>query len=286
MAYFDIFDKEHFNELGLSFQMFNPYPLTDADVKRSLLIADEIITNYDRRRLDKSDELTFGSVLQSAATVYYNLGMHSSAKKAVSILQGVQYQDNKSNDAANLTVQSLMVRTGAMVSKQPYYVDVPRVFNSTSIHFMAHEIAHMLKESNPYECKGVQSDIEVIPILVEMISAHTKGDNNVFKKRELIMLDIAKSFKKLHQDKITGSISREDELAFDTCYRHYLTYLNSFYYSLRLFTMYLEAPNYVLGVIDDVLNHRITSREVISNYLRDSSYSYESGMEEFRSRLK
>jgi predicted metal-dependent peptidase len=86
--------------------------------------------------------------------------MHNTAKKAVSILKQVQFQDNHSYKIENLTVQSMMIRTGAYVSKKPYYVEVPRVFNSSSVHFMAHEIAHMLKESNPRECHGVYTDLE------------------------------------------------------------------------------------------------------------------------------
>lgn len=286
MAYFDHFNKEIWHELGLSYELFGPYPLTDKDVERSIIIADELIGKYEQRRLDKTQDMTFGNVLQGAATVYYNLGMHSTAKKAVSILQQIQYQDNKSYDEENLTVQSMMVRTGAMVCKKPYYVDVPRVFTSSSVHFMAHEIAHMLKESNPFECKGVHTDLEVIPILIEMISAHRAKDNNVFKKRELLMLDTARVFKGLHEDKLGNRISKDDVLAFDTCYRQNILYLNSFYYSLRLFSMYLDAPQYVLGIIDDVLSHRLTTRDVINSYLSTDEYSYDSGIDQFRSKLK
>lgn len=286
MAYFDHFNKEIWHELGLSYEMFRPYPLTDGDVERSKLIADELISKYEQRRLDITQRVAFGNVLQSAATLYYNLGMHSTAKNAVSILQQVQYQDNNSYEEENLTVQSMMVRTGALVSKRPYYVEVPRVFTSSSVHFMAHEIAHMLKESNPNECMGVHTDLEVIPILIEMISAHRANDNNVFKKRELLMLDIAKTFRGLHEDKLSDCISDEDMLAFNTCYRQNILYLNSFYYSLRLFSMYLDTPQYVLGIIDDVLSHRLTTSDVINNYLSNDDYLYEDGAEHFRSRLK
>ena len=286
MAYFDSFNKEIWHELGLSYEMFKPYPLSQSDIERSIIIADEFISKYTERNLDSSQSVAFGSVLQGAATVFYNLGMHTTAKKAVSILQQVQYQDNKSYDEENLTVQSMMVRTGALVSKKPYYVEVPRVFNSSSVHFMAHEIVHMLKESNPNECKGIYTDLEVIPILLELISAHKMRDNNVFKKRELLMLDIAKTFNKLHEDRTNNRISQDDMIAFNACYRQNILYLNSFYYSLRLFSMYLDAPQYVLGIIDDVLNHRLTTRDVINYYLSNDDYNYESGIEQFRSRLK
>ena len=286
MAYFDHFNKDVWHELGMSYDMFRPYALTESDIERSTIIADEIIDKYEKRVITPCKEMTFGNVLQSAATVYYNLGMHTNARKAVSILSKVQYQDNNSLRVEDLTVQSMMVRTGAMISKQPYYVEVPKKFNTSSVHFMAHEIAHMLKESNPYECKGIYTDLEVIPILIEMISAHVKGDNNVFRLRELLMLDIAYSFKKLQEDLDNNRISKDDMIAFNACYRQNILYLNSFYYSLRLFSMYLDAPKYVLGIIDDVLSHRLTTRDVINNYLSNDDYTYESGMDQFRRRLK
>ena len=286
MAFFDKFDKEHWYELSKAFEAFKPYPLTQDDIDRSLLIADEILNKFEERTLVEYPPMTFGNVLQGAATVYYNLGMHSSAKRAVSILSHIQYQNNDSMDIENLTVQSLAIKTGATVCKQPYYVEVPKVFNASSIHFMAHEIAHMLKESNYLECKGVLSDAEVIPILVEMISAHKKGDNNVFKKRELLMLDIAYAFKKLHEDLENDRISKEDMESFIACYRYNILYLNSFYYALRLFAVYLQIPQYVLGIVEDVLNQRLTTRDVINYYLSNDDYTYETGIDQFRSKLK
>jgi len=286
MAYFDTFKKGIWDDLGESYEMFKPSPLTATEVENSLLIADEIISKYEERTMEPMHELTLGKVLQESAAVYYNLGMHNTAQKAVSILQQVQFEDNQTYRDDKLTVQSMMVRTGAMISKRPYYIEVPRLFTPSSVHFMAHEVAHMLKETNPYECKGIYTDIEVIPILIELISAHKKKDNNVFKKRELIMYDTALSFKKLHQDRITNSIAKEDMRAFNACYRQTILYLNSFYYSLKLFAMYLSSPDYVLGIIDDVLSHRITSSEVIRHYLDDSDRDLDLGLTEFRSRLK
>ncbi len=286
MAYYDKFDKEKWDELASSYEYFRPYPLTQDEIDRSTLIADEIISKYEERTIDEYPPMTFGNVLQGAATVYYNLGMHGSAKGAVSILSQIQYQDNEKNDVESLTVQSMMIRTGAMVSKRPYYLEVPRTFNASSVHFMAHEIAHMLKESNPYECKGIYSDLEVIPILIEMISAHKKGDNNVFKKRELLMLDIAYSFKKLQEDLDNNRIKKEDMNGFNALYRQNILYLNSFYYALRLFAMYLQIPQYVLGIVEDVLNQRLTTRDVINNYLSNDDYTYETGIDQFRCRLK
>ena len=200
MAYFDNFNKQDWYEIGMTESAIRPYLLTEDDMERSALIAEEIISKYEDRVITPGREVSLGNVLQGAATIYYNLGMHTNARKAVSILQNIHYQDNLSDRPEALTVQSYLIRTGATVCKKPCYVDVPSRFNTSSVYFMVHEIAHMLKEENPLECKGIYTDLEVIPILLELISAHIKGDNNVFKIRESLMVDAAYNFKRLHQN--------------------------------------------------------------------------------------
>ena len=44
MAYFDSFNKEVWHELGLSYEIFKPYPLSQSDIERSIIIAYEIIS--------------------------------------------------------------------------------------------------------------------------------------------------------------------------------------------------------------------------------------------------
>ena len=46
MAYFDKFDKKTWKELGESYEMMNPTPLTQQDITRSLIIAEDIISKY------------------------------------------------------------------------------------------------------------------------------------------------------------------------------------------------------------------------------------------------
>ena len=287
MAYFDGFNKNIWNQLADAYSDFNPYPLREEEIQRSIIVANMIISNYQMRNLVPTKTLKFGEVLRSAATSYFNLGMHHVAQKAVSILDKVQFVDNQSYRFENLTVQSVAVNTGAMLCKEPYYIEVPRVFNSSSVHFMSHEIAHMLKESNPYECRGIYTDVEVIPILIELINAHRNGDNNVFIKREYLMYDIATVFIKLNEDRENGTIDKKDMKAFDACYRQNVLYLNSFYYSLILFNMYLKDCDFVLSLINDILTHRLTTTEVIDTYLTENNeLNYTNGLNEFRSRLK
>lgn len=286
MAYYDKFEKEYWEELGKSIELFKPYPLTQDEIDRSILIADEIIDNYSKRIIEDREPIPFGTALIKSATVYQQLGMYKIAKQAINILSHINYQDNNSNKEEDLTVQSLMIKTGATVSKRPYYLEIPKTINSTTIHFIVHEIAHMLKESNYKECKGIYSDIEIIPILIELISAYISDDNNVFKKRESLMFEIAYNFRRLQEDIENNLIEDKDQIGFNTLYRQNILYLNSFYYSLRLFTMYLEAPLYVLVIIEDVLNQKLTSREVINYYLSNDDYTYETGINQFRKRLK
>lgn len=285
MAFYDKFDKKYWDELASSLELFNPYPLTQSEIDISLMVSKEILWKYKERIMDKYPQIPFGSVLKEATNVFNNLGLDNSAARAVSILSQMQFKDNSSLAIENFTVQSLPIRTGAFVCKHPYYIEVPRAFNISSISFMAHEITHILKEDNPKECRGVYSDNEVIPMLIEMISAHKKGDDNVFKKRELLMLDIVYKFNGLREDLDCNRIREEDFNGFNAFYRHTILYLNSFYYSLKFFNMYLESPQYVIGIINDVLTHRLTTREVINFYLSTNDNSYESGMSHFRNKL-
>lgn len=286
MAYFDDFNKNIWNQLAESYELLNPYPLTDDDIIRSTFIAEEIISKYQERKLDKYPNMEFGQVLREASTGYFNLGLMVSANRCVSILKDLQFIDNQSYKVENLTVQSALVETGALVCKTPYYLEVPRVFNDSSVHFMIHEVSHILKESNPYECRGVYTDLEVVPILLELISALKNSNYNVFKQRESLMLDCAVTFKKLSEDLKNNLIKANDKAAFNACYRQNILYLNSFYYALKLFGMFLNDEEFVLELIDQVLNHRMTTKEVIDRYVSSDLGDLDLGICEFRSKLK
>ena len=92
MSYFSTLNKETWEELGNAYEMLKPVPLTQQDINRSLIIADDIINNYAQRQFDPTEDITFGNVLKGAVGVYYSLGMHTNVQKAVSILQNIQYQ--------------------------------------------------------------------------------------------------------------------------------------------------------------------------------------------------
>lgn len=283
MTYFDSLDKKKWQELGETFQLFDPYPLDEWDVKRSELIAREVINNYSTRLLEVKDTVKFDDLLHRTSMRYYNLGFQRTARDVVSILSKTQFFSNQSINDHDFTVQSMLVQTGAMISKECYYLEVPKIFSESSVHFMAHELAHILKEKNPLECKGIYSDNEVIPILLELISAHQARDNNVFKKREYLMLDTATLFLNLKED--MAKIGEQDFVGFNACYRQCVLYLNSFYYSLKLFGLYLRDDDFVLGIISDVLNHILTTRDVIELYLKGNDGLYNEGLIEFRSKL-
>ncbi len=283
MSYFDRLDKRIWNSLGESYAKFNPYSLTLDEIKRSEIIAKEIIENYSDRKVLFYPEMTFGSVLQGTSLFFYDLGLHTVAADVVSILANTSYYSNGSICEENFTVQSTIEGTGAKVAKKCLYVEVPTIFTSTSIGFVAHEVSHIIKESNHEECRGIYSNTEVLPILIEMIYGYEKKDNNIFKKREILMLDIAKLFINLTSDK--NDININENIGFEACYRQCILYLNSFYYSLKLLAMYIKDKEFVLNLIGNVLGNNCTTKHVIDIYLNDSIDDYSDGLMIFRDKL-
>lgn len=284
MTYYDTLDKNIWDSLGNSFDKFHPYALDNEDIRRSTIIADEITTNYVARNLNGNRTIDFKSLLQGTIMRFCDLGLFDVAKTAFSILNNTRYFRNDSFNDFSFTVQSVIVQSGALVSKRCHHIEVPQAMSTLSVHFMLHETSHILKEMNPYECRGVYTDNEVIPILLELISAYEEKDFDVFKKRELLLLDVADLFRKLCKDR--NSISEKDFVGFNACYRQCILYLNSFYYSLKLFAMYLDDSDLVIAIINDVLNHTMTTSEVIKLYLNNDSSLYDEGLREFRSKLK
>ena len=286
MTYYDTLDKKRYDELGRLFALFTPYSLDRKQLEHSDIVADEILTHYDKRTITDDNDISYKKLLMDTKKLFMpeGIGFAYVGGTVNSILSSVKFSKHMSIYDYDFTVISDIAYNGSSYYKIPNVVILPEYFTLASVHFLVHETTHILKELNPMECMGIYSDEEVIPIAIELISAFESKNFDVFKKREYLMKDMADLYIKLTRDK--SHIAKEDIVGFTSCYRKCIMYLNSFYYSLRLFSMYLDAPKYVLGIIDDVLSHRLTTRDVINHYLSNDDYNYESGIEQFRSRLK
>lgn len=282
------YNRKFYEEFGDTSELLRPYPLTIDEIERSKIVAREIIENYTTRSLENRSDISLGNMLRKTSMLYFEIGLCKTAESVVSLLNQINYDTNYSKDDCVFTVESLLVRQDLdknrdIVGKDCCYIRVPAVLTLDSSYFMAHEVAHVLKEKNPQECRGALTDIEVIPILLELIGAYEDQNDNVFKKRECLMLDIALLFEDLCKD--LGKVKQEDSKSYNACFRHCILYLNSFYYSMKLFAIYLENPDFVVRIIDFILTNKISTREIVELYLGDDDCSFDDGLNEFKSRL-
>ena len=151
-----------------------------------------------------------------------------------------------------------------------YQYDIPRKLYLSDITPFSHELCHSLKDTNYKEYVNIYNTGEVIPMFYDLISI--ENTDNI-KKRNLQIRMHYSYLNKLEFLTIQEFI--ENELNKDVKYNrnvyNYLQsrdgcYLNSFYYTLILYHMYKENPLKILTLVKKVLNHDITTIEML-NYL-------------------
>lgn len=285
MTYYDTLDKNRYTELGKSFSLFQPYPLDKIQIMHSDIVADEIITNYQIRSMIDDKDITFKDLLTGAIKIFSPKGIGFSYVGNIveSFLPNIKFSKGLSIYDFDFTVLSDIACNGNSYYKIPNTIVLPEYFTLSSISFLAHETCHILKEINPLECRGIYSDEEVIPIALELISAFESRNFDVFKKREYLIKDVADLYIKLSKDK--DHIIKEDMIGFMTCYRKCIMYLNSFYYSMKLFSRYLEDKMTTIEYIEMVLTGNCTTKRLIDVLFTEDDFSYEIGVNEFRNKL-
>ena len=161
--------------------------------------------------------------------------------------------------------------TGAVL-KYPTYIMGPTLFSDLSIYFLAHEYAHGLKEINSDELKTHFTVSEAIPILCEFIFSFKIGGHEnlkrVFSVRKKMIDDCSLIFQKgvkfINEYK-KGNIKCNDT-EYKDVYYHTLEagmYLNSFYYAVALFSLFLSDPQTVKNYINHNLFGRMSTSEII-----------------------
>ena len=286
MTYYDSLDKKRYEELGSLFEVFHPYPLDHTQLEHSDIVADEIITNYKKRTMVDDNDISFEELVTGAKKVFSPKGIGFSRIGGVAskLLDFVEYKKHLSIYDFDFVTLSDTAFDGLCYYKVPNTVLLPDYFTLSSVHMLAHETCHMLKELNTLECKGIYTDEEVIPIAVELISAFESRNFDVFKKREYLMLDTANLYIKLTKDKV--NIKKEDMFGFNSCYRKAIMYLNSFYYAMKLFSRYLEDKETTLEYIEMVLAGECSTKRLLDVLFTEDDLAYEIGLSEFRSKLR
>lgn len=127
---------------------------------------------------------------------------------------------------------------------------------------LAHEHIHLLKDTNYEEYSDSQIFGDVITIFFEFLIANTYPEmkNNIYRYRLYSLKEDLKYYDNaLKQMKK----SKEDKDLYKVTITRSGQYLNSFYYAVILINMYKVNPSLILQKINRVLNHEMTTREML-----------------------
>ena len=165
---------------------------------------------------------------------------------------------------------------------------VPSQFDQVSPLWLAHEHIHSLKETNYEEYQDANVFSDVIPMFFELVMSHQVDSKftKVLLRNRLALLNNEYSSTKKAKDIFSKDKTLQDY------YSIYATssmqYLNSFYYSLLLFSYYLKDQETILKFVREVLDGKKTTRSMLEElhfiYIYDSKVAGE-GIKEIVSRI-
>ena len=145
---------------------------------------------------------------------------------------------------------------------------------------IGHEHIHVLKETNYEEYIDSQILGDVIPMFYEFLMCDKYED-----MKKLIMsfrLFSLKEDKKHYDNAINQMKKRELKDLYKVIATRSGQYLNSFYYSLLLYNLYKNDSKRVLELVNRVLNHEMTTREM----LEELGILYSSNTQVFEEELR
>lgn len=166
---------------------------------------------------------------------------------------------------------------------------IPSLFDGNSYVWLSHEYIHALKEVNKQEFYLTLKTADVIPILYEFILS---DDKNKYNKKQIysMRLDMIKSEAYTFMecmDLIDSDKSNRELYQLLSC--NASQYLNSYYYALLLYDMYLQDSVSILKYIKRVLNHEITTLQMLEYldlYHKDNDIKYNNGLYEVLKMVK
>lgn len=141
---------------------------------------------------------------------------------------------------------------------------IPRKYNQVSPIFLGHEHIHALKETNYQEYKDTQRIGDVIPLFYELLQA--KGDtktvyDNWVNSRFELLLDSKDTFV---ETRLRMKESFRDKDLYKLIATRSGQYLNSLYYAIVLYNIYLDDQELVLNLVKKVLNHEMTTMDLLT----------------------
>lgn len=153
---------------------------------------------------------------------------------------------------------------------------IPKNLNELSVYHFGHEQIHAIKETNYNEYVDNIVLGETIPIFYELMIYNPDEvlKKELIKFRMQYMLINAEEYlifsSLLSENYINDIIYNEKErIGKETRLYEYLRtkvgcYLNSFYYAVILYKMYKETPDMILCLVSRVLNHEMTTLDMLN----------------------
>lgn len=274
-------DTELYLGIQENIKIFNPIKVTKDDIKRAKMVALEVMKLYNKKDIDRTKKITFNSMLVSSLANLYNVGIDSIIGEATSIIKGLEYREMDLVRISSFVTNSMVVDTGCGFAKKAVSIFVPSTLTEASSIFMSHEVIHILKERNPEECRNINTLIETVPMLIELIVAF---NSDAKKLKEVIYERITL----LDYEAISFiSIMKRLQIADENKKRALLAqlysnvaYLNSFYYTLAMFSLYIKDSDYVLCMLNDAVSGNLSTQEIIRNVFdyEDCKTEYGNGL--------
>lgn len=280
-------DRNYYSALANIYGIVGAINLTGAQLSKISRISDDMISVLGSTTMSDERYSGFNDVRKDALAYFYMFNDANIINDAIDMLNRVEYYSDDTYDYSMFTVLSNAIKTNTGAYKVPARVIVPNDLKKTSSVFLAHDIAHMLKERNVRECQEINNFGEVIPMLLELIIAYSyeyENTESILGKRSKMIKTSSKCFKELY-DEYKSNASLCDDKVVLAALNESGNYVNSFYYTLALFAVYLREPDYMKVLIANVLNGKMTTRDLITYTVHDSYNLYLDGLKEFNSSL-
>lgn len=173
--------------------------------------------------------------------------------------------------------------------KEANVIHIPKAVADYSSPFLCHELCHGIKDHYSEENKTVKTLEEVVPILVELITAYEMGDIYIFKNvcsnRLNFLISNASRFINSYNMLISGKLDEDEKILYRFALDEDACYLNSFYYVMGLFNLYLKDNIIILNYVSKVLNGEIDTKDMIKELeciVTSYDDGYKLGLDKFK----
>lgn len=276
-------NQEYVNAIGNAHYTFNAVNFSSEDLNRCKKIAHSLyLDSLEAKDVSYYHNCSHGKVYSKAIDNLYTFGNVKIVRNASSILNNVSKQITTEENPSLFTVFSDMgTDINSKVVKVPKILHVPNKVCDYSSFFLDHELAHCLKDLNYEENKYVKTLEEVIPIVVELITAYENYDIRLFKfvcaSRMDMLYSNAHRFLNSYNEIKSGNLDDNEKRLYRFALEEDACYLNSFYYAMGIFNAYLYNNELVFSLVGQVLNGDITTNDLITILSIEPTNDYNNG---------